>query len=255
MNNFKFITGLVLSFIGLSTVQAEMVPAIKYKGLVMSGNTLTANSCEFYVALEPGADALDSEFALVYAASVHGESIPPGVAEFFYFDPQAALGASFYPVDQPQDQNVLTMSSIVLRPTSPKFGSDVTPNDIPTLNQNRDIQTSMVLTFKEGLSFETYTGALLDLANDPNSALDMTVINAVDLMTVLLWHSGHYDRIRCANASFDSVTLADVDFKHTAGDADDHEDDHSHDHDNVDSKDEDHEHEDHHDEDHSGHDH
>ena len=244
------VLGFVFSFLSLGHVQAEMVPALKYKGQILSGSGLTSASCEFYVALDPGADPTDSEFALVYAASIHGESIPAGVAEFFYFDPQAALGANFYTVDQPQDQSVLTMSSIVLRPTSPKFGTEVTPNDIPTLNQNRDIQTSMVLTFKEGLSFEAYTDAIFNLANDPNGVLDLAAISGVDLMTVLFWHAGHYDRIRCANANFDSITMADVDFQHTQG-GHDNEDNH----DDDDHKDDEHEHEHDHDEDHSGHDH
>jgi hypothetical protein len=95
------------------------------------------------------------------------------------------------------------------------------------------------LNFKSGISFEDYTDAFAALAEDPNSALDPFVLDSVDLMTILLWDAGHYDRVRCGNASFDSMSMVDVDFQN---DQDVHDTEKE-------------EHDDEHDDDHSDHDH
>ena len=229
--------------LGLNSAFADLVPAAKYSGKILNGSEVTNNACQFYIAINPLESAEDSEFALVYSAGVHGEALPPGMVDFFYFDASAPLGSNFYDVGQPQDQNTLTMSSILLRPSSPKYGSEVSPNDLAELNKNGDIQTSMILNFAPGVSHEKLITALYNLASDPTSAPDLDTLSSTELMTVLLWHSGHYDRARCGNVSFDAFEFLDLEFANpfenssTANgeSVDQHADeDHNHDHESHD---------------------
>lgn len=227
--------------LGLNLAFADLVPAAKYSGKILNGSEVTKNNCEFYIAINPLESAEDSEFALVYSAGVHGEALPPGLVDFYYFDSKAQLGSNFYEVDQPQDQNTLTMSSIALRPSSPKYGSELSPNDLAELNKNGDIQTSIILNFAPGVSHEKLITALYNLASDPTLDPDLETLNSAELMTVLLWHSGHYDRARCGSVSFDAFEFLDLEFENqfensspangeTVDQHADEDHDHNHDH-------------------------
>ncbi len=227
--------GYALGIFSQQYAHAELSPAINYQGKIFNQNGATKQTCELLVAISKDSTDQVEKFALSYLMPIHGEEVTPGFAGFNYFDAQTSLGSNFYSVDQAQNESILTLSLIELRPESSKFGTLVNPNDIPELNKNKDIQTSMVLSFKKGLSYEDFTQAFINIFNSNKpSAADLAAVDQAELMTILYWHAGHYDRIRCGALKFHSYGMLDLELNPiaTTEDPDDHDhedDDHSHD--------------------------
>ena len=96
---------------------AESVPALKYRGKVMSGNTVSDRDCEFVVAIDEDHNTSELNFILGYGSDVHGVQLEAGSADFYYFDAtKMNSGNAFYSVDEEQGQSLLTLNRVLIHP-------------------------------------------------------------------------------------------------------------------------------------------
>lgn len=207
--------------------------ALKYSGFLASGSQgVSSVPCEFYISKE------GDHYSIKFETPIHGEELPKSEAEFFYFEALAPNGNKFYSVDQPKANALLTLASINLKQDALNKGVLADVNNLAGLINQRDLESSMALIFKPDIGFEDYVLSMDEVFKRGSvSSQDHDLLNSIQRMNVVFWHSGHYDTPKCEDVNLEGVvSVVDLDSEdHSSHEHDeyhsghDHEDSHSHD--------------------------